>query len=729
MKNVFKIGSLLLGIALAFCSCSDDDDSPFEGMDNYITGVTLTQSGKDYVAVIAGDSITVTVPYTVSLDGATVVFEHSELAVITPDPATITDWNNERQFRVTSYNSTDKRYIYRVIHADIYNEGDVVLRTQEDVAAFAASGATVISGNLVIGAYTGEEIINDLSGLAALKEVKGSIIVNDRYQGTDLSGLDHLQKAGSIKIGTVAEPSRAFLLSMVRFPKLKEVASEFTVNHTNVQWVQAPELVSVGESMTIYSESLTSVTFSVLESVGLNLQLSGITEGATEYGSMMKALEFPYLKQIGGKLSVTKVAALETAGFPVLTTVGGITVTNARSLQEWSCPSLENSGKVEFNPLTRDVDARPLETLDFGALKTIEGDLTLMRLGIRDLTGLSRLEKVSGTLKLQADDNLVSWDLVNLKQVGGITVLGTMKLFAPEVIDVSGVEFGAGIFSLRAHKAAKIKGPENFHGSIDWNLPTSTVVEGFSQIEGNVNVTVTGTFSFPFQKVTGDLGISGAASSRLLFPKLEEVAGNIEVKGGKSLSFDALTQVDGWLYVSSNDLATFSAPELIAVGKQLCLSLSACWNVSEIDLTSLETIGLKGPGKKDEANTYELEMPVGNIQHFTLPNLTEVRGDIFFDTWMDEAESIVLEKLKTVTGTLYIYNSDEEPGYTTLTTLKFPSLWTVGKIDIEFNEGLTDYSTFAPLFENDRLPEGQWYTTDNGYNPGWQEMKAGHYTE
>lgn len=736
MKNIFLIGCLLGGIAFIFGGCSDKDESPFAGTDNYITAMTLTQGKAVYEAIIAGDSITVTVPYTVSLDGATAVFEHSELAVITPDPASITDWNRERQFRVTSYNQGDRRYIYRVIHADIPNEGDVVLHTQADVEAFAESGATIIRGNLVIGAYVGTDSVTDLSGLTALKEVTGSIIVNNNYWGTDLSGLDHLQRVGSIKIGTAAEPSRAAVLSMVRFPDLKEVTSEFIVNNTNVQWVQVPELVSVGESLLVFSEQLTSLTFPLLQSVGLDLQIRGITEGVAEYGGGIKAIEFPLLQQIGGMLSVTKMAALETVEFPALTTAGGMVLDKARSLQQWSCPVLENCGEIEFSPIIRTVDATPLEQLDLKALKTVAGDLTLSGLGIKDLTGLSALESVSGVLKFELDKFLATWDLVNLKQVGGLMILGNTPSFAPEVLDVSGVDFGYGLFQLGDHQIGTILGPEHFQGDIQWNFSKQvSEIKGFDRVEGNVRLTVgtNGAVTFSFKEITGNLNFTSSRKNSISFPVLREVGENIETGSGSendvaALSFDALTQVGGCLYVNSNALETFSAPLLKTVGKQLCLYVWRTFWVSDIDLTSLETVGLNGPGKKGE-ETSELELGIGNIEAFRLPNLAEVRGDIFFDTSMDGAESISLPKLKIVSGTLTIMNIDEDSSYETLTTLTFPALTTVGKIDIQYNGGIRDYTTFGPLFVNNKITEEQWNTSDNGYNPTWQDMKDGKYTE
>ena len=45
--------------------------------------------------------------YTVSLNNAEVEFKYTTSATIIPDPETVTDWDNERTFRVTSYNGED----------------------------------------------------------------------------------------------------------------------------------------------------------------------------------------------------------------------------------------------------------------------------------------------------------------------------------------------------------------------------------------------------------------------------------------------------------------------------------------------------------------------------------------------------------------------------------------------------------------------------------------------
>lgn len=94
----------------------------------------------------------VSIPRNVSLEGATADYELCEQAILYPDPARITDWDNEHRFRVMAYNQTLRDYAYSVKRNDV-TAGSVALPTQADVEAFAATGATVIEGNLTIGDF------------------------------------------------------------------------------------------------------------------------------------------------------------------------------------------------------------------------------------------------------------------------------------------------------------------------------------------------------------------------------------------------------------------------------------------------------------------------------------------------------------------------------------------------------------------------------------------------
>ena len=113
--------------ALCFTACSDDDleFSGIEGKDHYISDFALNVGGITYQATIAGDKITVEIPYNTDLKGATAAYTLSEGATINPNPSTIQDWENEWKFVVTSKMQESKVFSYTYRYADIEQSGSV----------------------------------------------------------------------------------------------------------------------------------------------------------------------------------------------------------------------------------------------------------------------------------------------------------------------------------------------------------------------------------------------------------------------------------------------------------------------------------------------------------------------------------------------------------------------------------------------------------------------------
>lgn len=59
----------MLFAVLGITGCNDKDD-PFTGMDNYITSFILTQGSSSLKAELINDSIIITAPAALSLEGA-----------------------------------------------------------------------------------------------------------------------------------------------------------------------------------------------------------------------------------------------------------------------------------------------------------------------------------------------------------------------------------------------------------------------------------------------------------------------------------------------------------------------------------------------------------------------------------------------------------------------------------------------------------------------------------
>ena len=78
MKNYF----LPMLLSLFFLGACDKNDEiiPEDADENFITSVVMTVDGKSYTADIADNTVTITVPYTVSLNNAEVEFKYTTSA-------------------------------------------------------------------------------------------------------------------------------------------------------------------------------------------------------------------------------------------------------------------------------------------------------------------------------------------------------------------------------------------------------------------------------------------------------------------------------------------------------------------------------------------------------------------------------------------------------------------------------------------------------------------------
>ena len=241
---------LLLFIApFLFLSCSEDNqtpESPADADDNFITSVVMTVASQSYTAEIIDNIITITVPYTVSLNNAQVEFKYTSSATIIPDPASITDWDTERTFRVTSYNGEANDYTYKVIKDEIRYEGDVELKTTADVTAFIDTDVTVIKGDLIIGSDAEDaEELSDIAALKILKEVEGNIIIRKSYVGQDLTGLDNITSIGGLQIGTETAFATNSKLQMVSMRSLQHITGDIVVCNNQVAYVQFDNLETI----------------------------------------------------------------------------------------------------------------------------------------------------------------------------------------------------------------------------------------------------------------------------------------------------------------------------------------------------------------------------------------------------------------------------------------------------------------------------------------------------
>ena len=513
-------------LSLFFLGACDKNDEiiPEDADENFITSVVMTVDGKSYTADITDNTVTITVPYTVSLNNAEVEFKYTTSATIIPDPETVTDWDNERTFRVTSYNGDAREYTYKVVKSEIESDGDVELKTTEEVASFAATKTTVVKGNLIIGSDAEEaEKITDISALASLKEVTGNIVIRNSYNGADLTGLENIVSAGGLQVGSADVASKATELHMISMKALETLSGDISVYNDQVTYVLFEKLATIEGSVMFNASSLQSFEFPVLTTVGQDLNLQGLNEENTAAGSIA-SLEIPELTSVGGVLSVNNLAKLTSMSFLKLKETGGLDFhTVPVMLETINLPEIETvngsiimEANMEAPPTGSFVPQRNDVLQAFGGmdkLTTIKGQIKIKNFtALKQLPDWSKittlgsitldyLEDVSGTLLLPNarfetfGETAPQIEIINKVQLS--------KIETAE--DLSNVNFV--ITSLTNNKFPEI----TFKNIKDFTCKPTT---------NNIDYTIS-----TIQHVYGNLNVTGQMRSNAKFPDLEIIDG------------------------------------------------------------------------------------------------------------------------------------------------------------------------------------------------------------
>lgn len=693
-----KIYFLPMLLSLFFLGACDKNDEiiPEDADENFITSVVMTVDGKSYTADITDNTVTITVPYTVSLNNAEVEFKYTTSATIIPDPETVTDWDNERTFRVTSYNGDAREYTYKVVKSEIESDGDVELKTTEEVASFAATKTTVVKGNLIIGSDAEEaEKITDISALASLKEVTGNIVIRNSYNGADLTGLDNIVSAGGLQVGSTDVASKATELHMISMKALETLSGDISVYNDQVTYVLFEKLATIEGSVMFNASSLQSFEFPVLTTVGQDLNLQGLNEENTAAGSIA-SLEIPELTSVGGVLSVNNLAKLTSMSFLKLKETGGLDFhTVPVMLETINLPEIETvngsiimEANMEAPPTGSFVPQRNDVLQAFGGmdkLTTIKGQIKIKNFtALKQLPDWSKittlgsitldyLEDVSGTLLLPNarfetfGETAPQIEIINKVQLS--------KIETAE--DLSNVNFV--ITSLTNNKFPEI----TFKNIKDFTCKPTT---------NNTDYTIS-----TIQHVYGNLNVTGQMRSNAKFPDLEIIDGYgyIQIPMFASITMPVLKEVGGQFYLSGN----FTSCNLPLLSKVCCSASPVYYKEGEGSLAiSLQSKSLD------------------------IPELLHVGGE---GLCVNKATGITCDKLQTIDGTLQIKSA------TSLSqeTLSMEKLETLHGVVFDGLTKFTDYTFFGKFIENGMITGESWSVTKCGYNPTFQNMKDKQYTQ
>jgi hypothetical protein len=685
-------------------ACSDDNTPviPEDADDNFITSVIITVNDQSYTANIAENTITMTVPYTVSLNNSQVKFEYTPSAAILPDPSTITDWDTERIFRVTSYNGDANEYTYKVVKDEIRYEGDVELKAAADVAAFVATDVTVIKGNLIIGSdEENADPLTDISALSLLKEVEGDIIIRDSYNGADLTGLDNITAIGGLQIGSVDAFATNSTLYMVAMKSLKNVTGNILVRNNQVAYVQFDNLAAIEGNVVFSSSSLQSFEFPKLTTVTGDFDVQGTTDDEKAGGEIV-SLEIPELTTVGGKIGINNLEKLISMRFPKLKEAGSIDFASVPVL-------LETLSLPELSVVNGDINL----TSNYVASDAFSSTGNNKLLGI---DGLSNLTIVKGTLTISKFQELSELpDFSKLTKLGGITLNRLLKYYG-KVLDLSNVDFEAfgdieptiSIGGLTV--ISKLITKEDLsHVNIILETQANTGNPGaainpelnFKSVKNfSDNNTATDDPVYTFEKVHGNLSLTRSIRKGLSAPNLIGVNGYLHIKTvmmASNLDFPNLESVGGQFYVEGNlNFATF-----------------------KYDFSKLKTVCCANNPQYVNETTGALDIR-GTNKDFTFPALERIGGT---GLTLYVVKSFSCPVLRTIDGTLRAESS------TSLTTFDMPQLTTLSGVKFIGLSKFTDFTMFGPFIQNAQIPESNWSVTGCGYNPTYDQMKAGQYTK
>lgn len=677
MKHIYlKLNLICLAIlGFSFVSCSSDDDD-FAGKDNYIISLNLNKGGEIFTAAIQGVTISVTVPANTDLtSGVKAEIKLAELAKISPDPTSVSDWGKEQTFVVTSHNNSKCEYTYQVIYTDAVEKATIYLTTQKEVDDFGKKGIKAIDGNLIIGkdgVVAEEDIIHNLDGLKALQEVSKSITIKSSYQGEDLSGLVHLTSAGNIYLGTVASPLLSENLKTVELPALKKT-SELVLHSANLENISLPQLRSAF-CVQLIAEKLEQFSAPLLESVSNDFVMKPSTNSNTKNKSL-EELRLEKLKNVGGSIIISNMSQTKTIHFSELaeirgsfhtkrineltdldlkklTLIGGsLELKEPKFLTQLELPLLTQAGSIEFDA---GYNNGAIEKYDFSKLETVNGQFILKAKGNLKGIDFPALKTVQGRLEIQGTEQVSSLNFPQLNSCEHIYFYGLKKL---KNLDLAKAKLGKLEIitcpALTEVKAMQIDEAIFNGGSEPGNVPT---LVGITEIAGKLEITSynqTKDFNFPNLKKVGHINMNSGISN-----------------GGSTLSFPHLVEV-GILNASGTTLNTFEFPMLKKVTEK--------WST-----------------------TYFKFMKEGSI---VIPKLTEVKVLEFKGAgWAGDGINMPLTNLDL-----------------------FSELKKVETVIIENWGNLVDYKGLKNIIPT--LEKENWKVKDNKYNPTFEQMLNGDYVQ
>ena len=669
MNNLHRILStaFALTLLLAIGGCSTDE--PLSG-DNYIVDFALMSEDQVYPAKITGERIVVPVPKTLLQARLGARCKLSIGATISPNPKEVPSWSGSGvPFTVKAANGDLRKYTV------VLDPQDVTASEQDPTG----KGSTYSSHLL-----TNEDVKR--LGESGVNVLIGDLVIGAESGDETISDLSPLKELKEVRYRLVINPTYTGDLSELK--NLQRVG-ELVINGTppNLKEIILPEL----RTMTL----------------GLK-----INDGR----STVERISLPKATEIGTLLC--KSPALTTLSAPRLVTLGSLDLAS------------DNLTTLSMDKLQRIVGAfalngkgkSPLTTLSLPELSSSDGSIsiselpqlselrmpnlvrtstfTTSRLMLLKELDFSRLERVDQELKLD-------FYLYNSKN----TALTELRLPALKSV-------GSRLFIRAAHGLTSISLPELEQTNGFWVMEASAL----QKIEWSNKPKHIGGITFAQTDLAGTVDLSGIECSGLSLNQSWKSMDKLILPNNlERLTFTdhytnptegALPEIEGASKLETLKLERINTRELILppVLKEIEIL-----DVSGSAFTALSAVGLEKVG--------ELKVESGSVLSISMPILKEAQKVTFDQT--TALKSLSFPKLKSIQSLALT----GWRGNSSLPNLDgFAEVESIGSVRIEKYRALTDYSGLKNAVAHDGLTEKGWKLEGNGYNPTFEDLKAGRYT-
>ncbi|MDR1516969.1 MAG: hypothetical protein LBS52_02525 [Dysgonamonadaceae bacterium] len=649
--------------------------------------------------------------------------------------------------------------------------GKAVGTAKEDtITSIAAlSGLSEVTGTIAINKTYGSA---SLDGLQNLRRVGNLEIVypntnSVQYKNLKEIALPALQMVGGnlllkgdtlrqISVPELESVAGDFTVASVRLraldlPKLQIVGGNFALGHPyssgymgGAEAYSIPSLTTVGGQLKVERcDSIKTISFPALKNV-LDLRLTAMKN--------LESFEAPELTEVGNSIYVQSLDKATQLVFPALTKTNAITISNNAVLEKIDFAKLQQvgTGSISLSSLAKLKDLDGFASLQsvasnfniqslnaiqnvngLAALKNVTGQLYLYNnVALTSLDGLNKLETVGTSLTVSSCNNLDTVDkfnalksvtslsfsnLANLKELKGFSALNSVGSFAASrcpllekieclsavkkpitslvlqylskltSMDLSGMQVAN--FTLDQAPPFTLKGNQVMDCSISLSLSQGIHFDGIKEIQKlvmtvNYSTADTQEYTFDIERVTGDLTVEQGyyANTRVInFPNLVKVGGLFRLTEGtynKPVSpalFPVLAEVSALTFTGGVN-SSFSLPKLQKVGGELSITTSfsngnLLAELNDIDLPQLRTVG---------------RLTLLSYANATKYNKTLTNLDFFAN--LERAESV----------------------------------------NIQNQVGLVSYRGLTKVIGNLIDPDA-WNVVGNGYNPTFEDLKAGKW--